>query len=153
MRPSYKPGWEIPGGYVETGESPLAACRREVAEELGICPPVGPLLVVDWAPNPAEGDKVLFVFDGGVLGRRHREAVRPADGEVLEARFHSREAIDDLLIPRLARRVHQAIAAHHATGVRYLEHGAVPGDGSADGQRVGGRRSLTGVTRRGSGVW
>jgi 8-oxo-dGTP diphosphatase len=21
--PSYKPGWEIPGGYVEAGESPL----------------------------------------------------------------------------------------------------------------------------------
>ncbi|MFI0743157.1 NUDIX domain-containing protein [Streptomyces sp. NPDC021100] len=123
VRPSYKPGWEIPGGYVEKGESPLDACRREVAEELGITPPIGSLLVVDWAPSPAEGDKVLFIFDGGLLDRHHYEAIHPADGEVLEARFHPREAIDDLLIPRLARRVHQAVTARDATAVRYLEHG------------------------------
>ena len=30
--PTYKPGWEIPGGYVEAGESPLEACVREVKE-------------------------------------------------------------------------------------------------------------------------
>ncbi|MCF3105616.1 NUDIX domain-containing protein [Streptomyces roseoverticillatus] len=35
VRPSYKPKWEIPGGYIEEGESPLAACRREVEEGRG----------------------------------------------------------------------------------------------------------------------
>ncbi|WP_208865223.1 NUDIX domain-containing protein [Amycolatopsis rubida] len=40
--------WRSPGGLVEDGESPLAACRREVGEELGIDVPVGRLLVVDW---------------------------------------------------------------------------------------------------------
>jgi 8-oxo-dGTP diphosphatase len=36
VRPTYKAYWEIPGGYVDEGESPLQACTREVAEELVI---------------------------------------------------------------------------------------------------------------------
>ena len=59
LEPTYKDYREIPGGYVEKGESPRQACIREVREELGISPPIGRLLAVDWAPNPAEGDKVL----------------------------------------------------------------------------------------------
>jgi ADP-ribose pyrophosphatase YjhB (NUDIX family) len=57
VRPTYKYGWDIPGGYVEQDESPLAACRREIREELGIAATIGQLLVVDWAPHPEEGDR------------------------------------------------------------------------------------------------
>src|SRR3954462_2877865 len=32
MVPTYKDYWDIPGGYVETGESPLQAASREVRE-------------------------------------------------------------------------------------------------------------------------
>ncbi|WSZ94010.1 NUDIX hydrolase [Micromonospora sp. NBC_00858] len=31
VRPSYKKHWEIPGGFVEPGESPPAASKREIA--------------------------------------------------------------------------------------------------------------------------
>ncbi|WP_055571018.1 NUDIX hydrolase, partial [Streptomyces prasinopilosus] len=34
--PTYKPGWEFPGGVVEPGEAPARAGMREVAEETGI---------------------------------------------------------------------------------------------------------------------
>ena len=67
VKPSYKDGWEIPGGYVEHGESPLAAAVREVREELGADLEVTDLLVLDWAPHPAEGDKLLVIFRGGTL--------------------------------------------------------------------------------------
>src|SRR5438105_8627820 len=67
VKPTYKPGWDIPGGYVEPGETPIEACEREIKEELGLDRNVERLLVVDWAPSDREGDKVLFVFDGGKL--------------------------------------------------------------------------------------
>jgi 8-oxo-dGTP pyrophosphatase MutT (NUDIX family) len=65
VRKTYGNRWDIPGGYVDHGESPAAACRREVREELGIEFIPTRLLVHDWAPNDGEGDKILYVFDGG----------------------------------------------------------------------------------------
>jgi 8-oxo-dGTP diphosphatase len=128
--PTYKPMWEIPGGYVEPGESPAAALRREIAEELGTAFPVGALLVVDWAPHPAEGDKLLFVFDGGVLSLEQIAAIRVDGTEISEFAFRARAELDAALIPRLARRVHAAIDARSLGRAAYLEHGMVPpGDG------------------------
>ena len=45
--PVYKEGWDLPGGAVEAEESPHAAWRREVAEELGLDRPPGRVLAVD----------------------------------------------------------------------------------------------------------
>lgn len=54
----------------------MEACSREVLEELGLTLPLGPLLVVDWAPAEAEGDKILFIFDGGTLTADQLSAIR-----------------------------------------------------------------------------
>ena len=62
-----KDHWDIPGGYVERGESPAAACRRELREELSIDRAPLRLSNVDWAPNERKGDKLLFLFDCGAL--------------------------------------------------------------------------------------
>src|ERR1700742_3068471 len=52
--PVYKEPWDLPGGAVEAEESPHAACRREVLEELGLDRPPGRVLAVDWVPSRPE---------------------------------------------------------------------------------------------------
>ena len=123
VRPSYKPGWDLPGGYVESGETPTQAAVREVQEELGITPPIGPLLVADWAPAADEGDKLLFIFDGGELASEHRDRIELDPAEIAGYAFHDPELVDTLLIPRLARRIKAAIEARSQATTLYLEHG------------------------------
>lgn len=123
VRPAYKPGWDIPGGYLRPGETPTEAAAREVSEELGITPPIGRMLVVDWAPHPDEGDKILFVFDGGQLTPERIAQIQLDPAEIAEYAYHDPELIGHLLIPRLARRLTAAIAMRAARRLGYLEHG------------------------------
>jgi 8-oxo-dGTP diphosphatase len=124
VKPSYKPGWEIPGGYVNVGESPLAACRREIAEELGRPLPVAPQpLVVDWAPAASEGDKMLFIFDGGELSEADLRSMTFADGEIIDVRFVDVSALDGYLISRLANRLRIALGARLQQRFVYAENG------------------------------
>ncbi|MGW2917123.1 NUDIX domain-containing protein [Streptomyces angustmyceticus] len=123
LEPTYKDYREIPGGYVETGESPRQACIREVREELGIEPEMGRLLAVDWAPSPSEGDKVLYIFDGGVLTPELQGQMQLQSSEIGSYGFHRTSALADLTIPRLARRIEAAVQARSAGSVAYLEHG------------------------------
>ena len=124
VKPSYKAGWEIPGGYVEKSESPLAAAVREVREELGVDLDVAELLVMDWAPHPAEGDKLLVIFRGGTLTADDVTSFTLHEGEITTAEFFHVDQLPDLMPARLARRVTEAAARDHST---YLEHGRTPG--------------------------
>jgi 8-oxo-dGTP diphosphatase len=123
VKPGYKDGWDIPGGYVEPGESPRAACIREVQEELGLSPVIGGHLVVDWAPADAEGDKLLFIFDAGVLSEQRRSEIKFRDGELIEWRFAADSDLDGYLPSRLVRRIRTAVRARHRGVPAYAEHG------------------------------
>lgn len=128
VRPTHKEHWDIPVGYVEEGESPLQACVREVAEELGLRVEITRLLTVDWAPRPDEGDKMLFVFDGGRLTADQLAAIVFEDGEIGEWTFVDDSQLDDLTIPRLVRRIRATPQARREAQTAYLEQGTVPVD-------------------------
>jgi 8-oxo-dGTP diphosphatase len=96
---------------------------RDDDRAVGNTPPIGRLLVTDWAPNHEEGDKLLFIFDGGILSGTDRESIRLAPGELTAYAFHEVARAHELTISRLARRVTHGHAAHHDGTTRYLEHG------------------------------
>ena len=119
---TYGNGWDIPGGYVETGESPAAGCQREVKEELGLQREAHRLLIVDWAPNGGEGDKILYVFDCGELGA-DQERIHLQSDELDRWEWVPVGQLPEYLIPRLARRLTSAYQAYSDGTQVYLEHG------------------------------
>lgn len=122
---TYGNGWDIPGGYVDVGESPAGACERELREELGIDRAAVRLLVHDWAPD-GDGDKICYVFDCGELGDDERR-IQPDNVEIDGFAW---VRVDDLahhVIPRLERRLVNAYVAHTEHTTLYLEHGVARG--------------------------
>ena len=124
VKPTYRAGWLIPGGAVEADEAPSLTCRREVAEELGIAPPLGRLLCVEYLSEyDGYTESVQFIFDGGVLAVELAAQIQLQASELAEGRFVSAEEASHLLNPKLAVRVAYALDARTTGRVHYLEDG------------------------------
>jgi ADP-ribose pyrophosphatase YjhB (NUDIX family) len=83
-REPWRGHWEIPGGYVDQGEHPMDAARREVREEVGV--DVGDLELVDvlvheWSPGEWVQNTVYVARVGADL------VVRADPAEVTECRW------------------------------------------------------------------
>ncbi|MEU9118082.1 NUDIX domain-containing protein [Streptomyces sp. NPDC048483] len=127
--PTYKPGWEFPGGIVEPGEPPAHAGVREVAEELGIQLPRAPrLLVVDWeAPKPPGYGGLRLLFDGGTLtGERIRDLLLPC-AELRDWRFVTETEAETMLPPVRWNRLRWALRARERGCALHLEAGVPVG--------------------------
>jgi 8-oxo-dGTP pyrophosphatase MutT (NUDIX family) len=111
--PTYKPGWEFPGGIVERGESPVRAGHREVAEELGIELTGGlELLVVDWEPPQPPGHGGLrLLFDGGRMPSSDIGRLLLPDTELRGWRFVTEDEAAGLLPPIRLDRLRWALRA------------------------------------------
>ncbi|MGW1469083.1 NUDIX domain-containing protein [Streptomyces sp. NPDC002308] len=127
--PTYKAGWEFPGGIVETGEAPARAGVREVAEEIGLVLTAEPrLLVVDWeAPRPPGYGGLRFLFDGGVLRDEDAAGLRLQNSELRQWRFVTEEEAARLLPPTRWTRLRWALRARERSTVLNLEAGVPVG--------------------------
>jgi 8-oxo-dGTP pyrophosphatase MutT (NUDIX family) len=106
VKPTYKDGWEIPGGIVERDESPKQACLREIREELGLDVTLGPLLVIDYlSRQDRPSDSLQLVFLGGTLSPSTIEAISLPAAELSKHRFLPPDAALGLLRDSLRLRV------------------------------------------------
>lgn len=124
VEPTYKPTWEVPGGAVEREESPTAACRREVLEELGLDRPVGRVLAVDWVPSrPELPEGLMLIYDGGVLAEEETTRIRLQADELASYAFVEPHRVPELASALLARRIAACLDALAAGTTVSLENG------------------------------
>ncbi|MGI8869544.1 MAG: NUDIX domain-containing protein [Mycobacteriales bacterium] len=125
VRPTYREGWQLPGGMVEADEPPSVAAGRETEEEVGLRLPVGRLLSVAYrrgaVPVP---DNMQLVFDGG----EHDEAIFAGvvldDFELAEWRLVTEAEVVALTRETGRPRVIATFRALRAGTTAYLEDGA-----------------------------
>ncbi|WP_159944497.1 MULTISPECIES: NUDIX hydrolase [unclassified Nocardiopsis] len=119
----YRPDqpWGLPGGIIEQDESPLAACRRELAEELGVQAVIEHLAAVDWVPPRAGGTAALqWLF---VVRLPENAELRLPPDELSGWAWVAPDRLGELLSAHVARRVRAALAARERGATAYLEHG------------------------------
>ncbi|MFJ3234979.1 NUDIX domain-containing protein [Streptomyces sp. NPDC086787] len=127
--PTYKAGWEFPGGVVEPGEAPARAGMREVAEETGIrLGDVPRLLVVDWEePAPPGFGGLRLLFDGGRLESGEASRVLLPGPELRAWRFATEQEAAEMLPPVRYERLRWALRARERGSALYLEAGVPVG--------------------------
>ena len=106
VRHGYAPGWLLPGGGVERGESLVEAAIREVREEAGIVAEEEPVF------------RGIFLNDAQFVGdhvacyvlRQFREETFTPGAEIAEARFFPVAALPDGTTPGTRRRIAEVIS-------------------------------------------
>jgi 8-oxo-dGTP diphosphatase len=127
LKPTYKSGWTIPGGVMEAdGETPWAACRREVREECGLDVRQGRLACVDFRPpRPGKPGGIRFLFDCGAFTDDELATIVLQPEELSAYQLVPVRTALDLLRKPIRRRIK---AAWRASSTCYLENGRpVPG--------------------------
>jgi len=127
VKPNYKDCWLLPGGTIDEMEAPYAAMQRELQEELGITPPIGRLLVVDYRQEEnvqSSAAEVLHFLFAVTLDAPMFAAIKLQAEELDELRLIEPTQADQFLSPHGARRVQLALAAlHNQTHTAYAENG------------------------------
>ena len=122
--PVYRETWDLPGGAVDAEESPQAACRREVAEELGLDRPAGRVLAVDWVPSrPERPEGLIVVYDGGTLSPAEIAAIAVPDRELAGFAFVPPSEVAARVAPLVGHRIAACLVAVARGLVLSLEAG------------------------------
>lgn len=102
VRHSYVPGWHLPGGGIERGETALEALAKEMREEGNLVIGAPPQLIhVYFNRQTSRRDHVLLYRCDGVT----QTAPRLRDREIVEAGFFALDALPDATTAATRRRL------------------------------------------------
>jgi 8-oxo-dGTP diphosphatase len=91
----FKGCWALPGGFVDEGERPVAAARRELAEETGVIWE-GPLVPIGTFGDPGRDPRGWTVSAGYLADLGDEEPLVVGADDAAEARWF---AVGDLPVP------------------------------------------------------
>ena len=104
VRHSYVPGWHLPGGGIERGETAMEALAKEMREEGNLVPGAPPRLVhVYFNRQTSKRDHVLLYRCEGVT----QSAPRLKDREIVEAGFFALDALPAATTAATRRRLEE----------------------------------------------
>jgi 8-oxo-dGTP diphosphatase len=110
VKPTYRDTWNLPGGVVETNESPQNACIREVREEIGIEIKPKRLLCIDYTSKNEESiESLQFIFFGGTLSQEKISEIKVAADEINAYQFLPPKQALTLVSNKLARRINKCL--------------------------------------------
>ncbi|MEW9835331.1 NUDIX domain-containing protein [Mesorhizobium marinum] len=102
IRHTYVPGWQLPGGGVEVGETVLEALRRELSEEANIELTGAPILrSIHFNRQASRRDHVALYL---IQDSRQTAPKRP-DREIAEAGFFPLDRLPEATTPATLRRI------------------------------------------------
>ena len=128
VKPTYKDGWEIPGGVVESNDSPLPACLREIREELALEISITHLACIDYTTTSKDRtDTLQFIFVGTTLLDSDIAKIIIPKQELEEFRFVDIDEATRLLGSRVGKRVATIFPLMEEKITYYLEDGSITG--------------------------
>jgi 8-oxo-dGTP pyrophosphatase MutT (NUDIX family) len=123
VKPTYRDHWLMPGGLVDANESPTHGAIRELQEEIGLVIDKLEMVCVAYHRDDdgLKGDRVVFVFDGGLLSEPQIGAISLGEDELSECRFVALAEALPLLGPLFEKRIPAALQARTQGRILYLE--------------------------------